>query len=61
LLAFTNDKVTGAAITSIIPTPTTSVVFIGEFPSRKSPCEVEMAKATHKSASTDWLATHQLI
>jgi hypothetical protein len=53
--------VIGDVITSIIPMPTTSAVFIGEFPSRKSPCEVEMAKARHKSESTDWLATHQLM
>lgn len=39
VLIFTRDKVTGAALTSIIPTPNTSPVFIGEFPSIKSPCE----------------------
>jgi hypothetical protein len=53
--------VIGAVITSIIPIPTTSVVFIGEFPSRKSPCEVVMAKARYWPETTDWLAIHQLM
>ncbi|WP_158585087.1 hypothetical protein [Lacrimispora algidixylanolytica] len=42
-LLFISDKVTGAAITSTIPIPKTSPVFIGEFPSRKSPCEDDRA------------------
>jgi hypothetical protein len=44
LLMFTSDKVTGAVITSTIPIPNTSPVFIGEFPSKKSPCEEDKAK-----------------
>jgi hypothetical protein len=43
LLMFTSDKVTGAVVTSTIPIPNTSPVFIGEFPSRKSPCEDDRA------------------
>ncbi|WP_166429818.1 hypothetical protein [Lacrimispora aerotolerans] len=43
LLIFTSDKVTGGAVTSTIPIPKTSPVFIGEFPSRKSPCEDDKA------------------
>jgi hypothetical protein len=40
---FSKDKVTGALTTSIIPAPYTSPVFNGEFPLKKSPCEVMSA------------------
>jgi hypothetical protein len=43
VLALTSDTVTGAATTSTIPNPTTSPTLIGELPSKKSPCEDEIA------------------
>jgi hypothetical protein len=45
VLILTRDKVTGATDTFTIPTPKTSPVLIGEFPSKKSPCEEDSAKA----------------
>jgi hypothetical protein len=61
VLAFTNDTVTGAAATSIIPNPTTSPVFSGELPSRKSPCEEESANTIPLVVREDWDVTHQFI
>jgi hypothetical protein len=46
VLAFSSVTVTGAATTSIIPSPTTSPVLIGELPSKRSPCEELSAKTT---------------
>jgi hypothetical protein len=43
VLALTKDNVTGATRTCIMPTPTTSPVFIGESPRIKLPCEEESA------------------
>jgi hypothetical protein len=59
--ALTRASVTGASATSIMPKPTTSVVFIGEFPSRKSPCDDESAKIRPSGVWDDWAATHQLM
>jgi hypothetical protein len=61
VLAFTNDTVTGAATTSIIPSPTTSPVFRGELPSKKSPCEEESANTVPLADREDWDVTHQFI
>ncbi|WP_243186694.1 hypothetical protein [Clostridium intestinale] len=45
-------NVTGADTTSTIPTPTTSPVLVGEFPSRLSPCD-ETAVNTTKLGLVD--------
>ncbi|MNW04887.1 hypothetical protein D3C71_2010510 [compost metagenome] len=43
MLEFKSDIVTSSTCTSIIPTPVTSPIFIGEFPSKKSPFEDDNA------------------
>jgi len=53
--------VTGAVVTSTIPTPTTSPVLIGELPSKKSPCEEDIANTDPFVDNDDWVATHQFI
>ena len=58
VLALIRDAVTGAASTSNIPTPETSPVLIGEFPSKKSPCEEEREKTAPLLEAEDWVATH---
>jgi hypothetical protein len=59
LLIFTRETVTGATATSIILTPTTSPVFIGEAPSKKSPWEEDNAKAVPFVDWDDCVASHQ--
>jgi hypothetical protein len=43
----------------MIPIPTTSVVLIGELPSKKSPWEEDKAKTTPLVEAEDCVATHQ--
>jgi hypothetical protein len=61
VLAFTNDAVTGAEVTLIIPIPTTSPVFSGESPFKKSLCEEDIANTDPFVDKDDWVATHQFI
>jgi hypothetical protein len=45
----------------MMPKPTTSVVFMGESPSRKSPFDEESANTKPPDVWADWTATHQLM
>ncbi len=56
-----NESVTGAWSTSIIPTPETSPVLIGDAPIKLSPSEVNKPKTAPLVDGDDCVATHQFI
>ena len=56
---FLNSTVTGAAVTSIIPIPTTCPVLPGESPMIKSPWEETNAKTVPMVEGEPCVATHQ--
>jgi hypothetical protein len=59
LLLLRSSTVTGAAITSMIPIPTTSPVLIGELLVIESPCDEIKVKPAPAGEVDDCVATHQ--